>query len=210
MFCLYKWWLVATGLLTVAIALGLIRPWEGGAKDWLHLRLAPAVWQDPTAWISWSGEFLFHLVGFLGFWLLGLLRKSRRMQVLAVCILVSVIGSSVVARAGKFSFGRLRPIVAERNEVPDTFIGPTLKPKYHSFPSGHTAAAFATATPVLLACPPAGIPFTAYATLIAASRTYQNQHYLSDLFAGLIIGIVFSLPTSRLLKDIRKAQNHTQ
>jgi len=223
--CLYFWhaWLhrwkllTALGIATLLLALFVVRPFEGDAKDALHRWLPATDWKDASLWFSWSGEWLYHLVVIAGLWGLGTFLRSRRLQVLGVSVLIAIAAASVTSRIGKSGFGRLRPIVAERHELPDTFIGPTfraktyvvgevanLKPtKFHSFPSGHTAAGFATSMPIQLVHPLIGIPFTAYSAIISLSRTYNNQHYPSDLIAGLILGIACSLPTRRLLKDMR-------
>lgn len=60
-----------------------------------------------------------------------------------------------------------------------------------SFPSGHAASAFATAT-VLQAHYgwKAGVPAYALAGWIAASRMQTSRHYLSDVVAGATLGIL--------------------
>lgn len=60
-----------------------------------------------------------------------------------------------------------------------------------SFPSGHTASAFASATVVQRHYGwKAGVPAYALATFIGASRLSENRHYLSDVIFGATIGIV--------------------
>lgn len=61
-------------------------------------------------------------------------------------------------------------------------------PHSTSFPSGHAASAFAFATAVGIALPPAGIPATATAALVAYSRIHTGVHYPSDAIAGAVIG----------------------
>ncbi|WP_169305329.1 phosphatase PAP2 family protein [Coraliomargarita akajimensis] len=202
-------------LVGVLGALFLVRPFEGGFNDWIQHTFSGDFFNASAEWFSTAGEWFFSTIVVIPCWLLGHFLKSRHFQVLAICILVTFIASSLFVRIGKVGFGRLRPIVAERYEMPDTFVGPTFRAKtyefpqgtvkaakFQSFPSGHTSAAYATSTPVLLAHPIAGAGLTVCSTLIAFSRTHENQHYLSDLFAGLFIGVVFSLPTRRLLKDL--------
>ena len=215
---LHRWKLLTIlGIATVLIALFVIRPFEGGAKDALHRWFAPSRWKDSSLWLSWSGEWLYHLLVVGGLWGLGTILRSRRLQVLGISVLIAIAAASVTSRMGKTGFGRLRPIVAERHELPDTFIGPTFRAKtyvvgdvadlkatkFQSFPSGHTTAGFATSMPIQLVHPVIGIPFTTYSAIISLSRTYNNQHYPSDLFAGLILGMVCSLPTRRLFKEMR-------
>lgn len=66
------------------------------------------------------------------------------------------------------------------------------RPKYYSFPSGHTAASFAVTGVVMLRCGPWAVVFATFcAVLIAFSRVYLRVHYLSDVIAGAILGLIF-------------------
>jgi membrane-associated phospholipid phosphatase len=61
----------------------------------------------------------------------------------------------------------------------------------YSFPSGHTATTFATATVIQHHYGwKAGVPAYALATYVAASRVQMKRHYLSDVTMGAAIGIV--------------------
>jgi membrane-associated phospholipid phosphatase len=59
-----------------------------------------------------------------------------------------------------------------------------------SFPSGHTSAAFCTATSVALRYKKWYFvaPSYLFATSVAWARMYQGVHYPSDVFAGAIVG----------------------
>ena len=57
-----------------------------------------------------------------------------------------------------------------------------------SFPSGHSAAAFAFATGVGHVLPPAAIPLRGLAALVAYSRVHTGVHYPGDVVAGALIG----------------------
>jgi membrane-associated phospholipid phosphatase len=59
-----------------------------------------------------------------------------------------------------------------------------------SFPSGHAAAAFATASVLERHLGyRASLPTLAIATYVAASRLHDNQHYLSDVAFGSALGM---------------------
>jgi membrane-associated phospholipid phosphatase len=61
----------------------------------------------------------------------------------------------------------------------------------YSFPSGHTASAFATATVVQKNFGwKAGIPAFGVASYVAASRIQSKRHYLSDVAFGAAIGVL--------------------
>lgn len=66
------------------------------------------------------------------------------------------------------------------------------RPKYYSFPSGHTTASFSVVAVSLLRCGPWTIlSVTFCAVMIALSRVYLRVHYLSDVVAGAFLGLLF-------------------
>ena len=71
-------------------------------------------------------------------------------------------------------------------------------PTSRSFPSGHTAAAFAFATGVGHVLPVAGIPLHALAALVGYSRVHTGVHYPGDVAAGAMIGIAFAQVTTHV------------
>lgn len=60
-----------------------------------------------------------------------------------------------------------------------------------SFPSGHTTAAFACMTPVVIMGKPwAKICALCFAILMGIARIYLVVHFPSDVLAGMIVGII--------------------
>src|SRR5215203_963350 len=57
-----------------------------------------------------------------------------------------------------------------------------------SFPSGHSASAFAFASGVGASLPVAAMPLRALATLVAYSRVHTGVHYPADVVAGSVLG----------------------
>ena len=63
------------------------------------------------------------------------------------------------------------------------------RPDSSSFPSGHTAAAFAFTGAVTPSWPAAGVVCGATAVMVAAERVHSGAHYPSDVAAGGVIGL---------------------
>jgi membrane-associated phospholipid phosphatase len=74
-------------------------------------------------------------------------------------------------------------------------------PISRSFPSGHTAAAFAFATGAGRELPAARAPLFALAALVGYSRIHTGVHYPSDVLAGALCGIALGEATSRRLRS---------
>lgn len=98
--------------------------------------------------------------------------------------------------------GRRRPDRAAR-QVP--VARHVRMPSSTSFPSGHSAAAFAFATGVGQVLPPAAIPLRGVAALVAYSRVHTGVHYPGDVVAGALIGTVLAQLTTQAL-DRRTAK----
>lgn len=64
------------------------------------------------------------------------------------------------------------------------------RPTSYSFPSGHTASAFAAAIALLWHNKKLGIPTTIFAALMGFSRIYAEVHYCTDVIAGVVSGTI--------------------
>lgn len=99
----------------------------------------------------------------------------------------------------------LKPIVARTrpfdiNTAVDIIIS---KPTDYSFPSGHTSASFATAVVLILSeRKRIWIPALTAAALIAFSRLYLYVHFPSDVFCGIILGIVIAFASVKIVDEI--------
>ena len=74
------------------------------------------------------------------------------------------------------------------------------KPVDYSFPSGHTAASFASVVALFMAGErKLWKPALVLAVLIAFSRLYLYVHYPTDVLGGLILGLIAGYLGSRLV-----------
>lgn len=74
-----------------------------------------------------------------------------------------------------------------------------------SFPSGHTASAFAMATVLVLCLKNKKISLICLSTAVLAgySRIYLAQHFLQDVIAGAITGSIFGLLSFYLIQQAK-------
>ena len=63
-------------------------------------------------------------------------------------------------------------------------------PSSRSFPSGHSAAAFAFSTGVGRVLPTAAVPLHALAAAVAYSRVHTGVHYAADVLAGAALALL--------------------
>ena len=96
------------------------------------------------------------------------------------------IASGVANLVAKPLSGRRRP---DRQEAEELARRHVQMPRSSSFPSGHTASAFAFATAVGKTQPMLSAPLRALATLVGYSRVHTGVHYPADVLGGAFIGV---------------------
>lgn len=114
-------------------------------------------------------------------------KKTRRAGVYsALALLGSVILNNMI----------LKPIVARVRpyEVIDGLTLIVARAKDYSFPSGHTAASFASAVAMFRPLKkPYAFLLLLLAALIAFSRIYVGIHYPTDIIGGLVSGVFLGI-----------------
>jgi membrane-associated phospholipid phosphatase len=77
---------------------------------------------------------------------------------------------------------------------------------YNSFPSGHTTCAFSLffALAVMVATKKYKFLFLIFAILIGYSRIYLSQHFLEDVSAGSLIGILVTIVVGYYIQKSKK------
>ncbi|HXC23409.1 MAG TPA: phosphatase PAP2 family protein [Solirubrobacteraceae bacterium] len=106
-------------------------------------------------------------------------------------------GLIAIALAASVANGPAKLLVRRRR--PSSRSRPTLirMPRSTSFPSGHTAAAFAFTTSACAELPSLAIALVPLASVVAYSRVHAGVHYPSDVAAGIGIGIGSGLLVAR-------------
>jgi membrane-associated phospholipid phosphatase len=83
-------------------------------------------------------------------------------------------------------------------------------PRSRSFPSGHTAAAFAFATAVARVLPAASLPLYALAGLVGYSRVHTGVHYPLDALFGAFSGVALAELTNACLDRLGEVDQPTE
>lgn len=135
-----------------------------------------------------SGGIIFLLIGLC----LILSKKDKKLgiKIILSLIICGICGNLIL----KPAFGRVRPFI--KYNVPIKIAPPI----GNSFPSGHTYSAFATATAIYLNNKKWGIVMILFAILMGFSRLYLFVHYPSDVFFGMILGIVIGYISDNIVE----------
>ena len=100
--------------------------------------------------------------------------------------------------------GRVRPFVF-RPDLP-LLVPP---PGDASFPSGHTAAAFAVVFALKTAGSPLWRPALALAVVTAFSRLYLYVHWPTDILGGVLLGAAVGWAGAKLAEALLRKQKQT-
>ncbi len=177
----------------------LSRWWERAER--VDVALYAAIAQTPTPALDRSMARLSHAADYsrLSLAAAAVLAATggRRGRRAALSGLASVAVTATVVNVGMKPLGRRpRPDRAVK-EVP--IARHVRMPASTSFPSGHSAAAFAFAAGVGHVIPPAAVPLSALAALVAYSRVHTGVHYPGDVVVGALTGTVLGRVTSHRL-----------
>lgn len=151
--------------------------WERHLEHWIVLQRVGWLNQIFIA-LSWIGS-----LGIIWLLIAAVLAVLWRRPSIFFTVLAADVLADLAAELGKAIVRRHRPF--------ETQLGP--KSNAHSFPSGHTATAFACATVLSSFVPRWRVPLFVLATLIGLSRVYNAMHYPTDVLAGAILGVLIAL-----------------
>jgi len=163
------------------------------ANHSLRLRLAekPGAARSLAILFAHSGDSWFWVGGLGLVWWLG----ADFWQERAAILLVSTVILAVIVMAIKFTVRRQRPA--------GEWGGIYRRTDPHSFPSGHAARAAFLAVMALGMGPTwFGLLLLVWAPLVVLARVAMGVHYLSDVLAGVVLGIVFAVVALSLLPQL--------
>ncbi|HPI36792.1 MAG TPA: phosphatase PAP2 family protein [Ignavibacteriaceae bacterium] len=125
--------------------------------------------------------------GAVGTYIYGLSIKNDKTRELGLRLSESVFTTTIITVALKSLFGRNRPSVTNDNSI---FEPLNITWEKTSFPSGHTSIAFAFST--IMAEENNSdlwkILWYSAAVVVGGARVYHNDHWLSDVAAGGLLG----------------------
>jgi len=131
--------------------------------------------------------------------LMAILGGSRTRRAALRGVVSIAITSTLVNLPLKYLTRRDRP-ATRRSDRPL----PISMPGSFSFPSGHSASAFAFATGVATENPRMLLPVLPLAAGVAYSRVHLRVHYPSDVLAGAAIGAMMGLASGALIRSTRR------
>lgn len=132
---------------------------------------------------TYVGDGLFSLF-------LALLLFVLNNRLLGFRILLAFLISGLIAQVLKKAVHLPRPMAALGTDTYRHFIDGVTHSGYNSFPSGHTTSAFALALLCALHTKHPGFRWLFFflACMAGYSRIYLGQHFLPDVFVGMLIG----------------------
>jgi membrane-associated phospholipid phosphatase len=165
------------------------------------------MYPDSQYWIQTSSSVYWLpgiiAIGSLGY---GYMSKDNTVRNNGYELIISIGISQLISELLKLTVNRERPADRYPYEI---FVSSATHGS--SFPSGHTAAAFATATTLALEYRKWYIVVPAYlwAGSVAYSRMYLGKHYPTDVLAGIVIGVGSSYLSRWLKKKLFKEKNNS-
>jgi membrane-associated phospholipid phosphatase len=128
--------------------------------------------------------FVFNIAAPAGVFAAGLINHDKKMQKDAVYMAGGFLASAIITQGMKRIIQRDRPFITYNYIIKRDAGGG------YSMPSGHTTAAFCTATSLSLLFPKWYViaPCYLYAASVGYARMYQGVHYPTDVLVGAVVG----------------------
>ena len=192
-----KSWIRAGEIALTTVCLGFAD--EPVQRFALHLRNNNKAVENVSKYVTkFGGVYEMYTLGTLAAY--GFITKNEKIKTSTLLATQSYLTAGAMEYLLKFLTGRQRPADSDpTTEAEPQFHGPftskqtsgNSKGFSSGFPSGHTTAAFAAATVFAMEYSDRPIvPIIAYsaAGLIGLSRITENKHWITDVFAGAVLG----------------------
>lgn len=133
----------------------------------------------------------------------GILLFIFKKRGLGLMVIASYALSGIIAQVLKYYIVEARPAVFLKDTSYPYFIDDVTLHNLHAFPSGHTSSAFALAATLSFAAKNKNVSllFLLGALAVGYSRIYLAQHFMDDVLAGAVIGIVSSIVCQLFLSE---------
>lgn len=165
---------------------------DSQVHDMMHTFQAPLV-HTTMEWITLGGRWWLLLMVGSAMAGAGWLAASRgavagvTLRHAGLSALLGILSANVCTRVAKRLIGRARPFLLDQGI---THWGPSLTIGFDSLPSGHATTAVAFATVLWGAYPRLRPWVVLYATVVCLSRLYLDVHFLTDVLAGALVGVI--------------------
>lgn len=185
--------LAAIAAVLAALTLAGLLAWDEPVRQYMMTEGAKA-YRWLAGPVSRYGDFPYLLGGGVVLLFVSLRVRRPAWSRLLVAMILGGVVAGLASNIVKLGTGRTRPRV---QEVAQGWYGPrhagewvSLRHNFQAFPSSHAAAAFGFFVPLALSRRRAGAAGLAAAVLICWSRVQLNAHYVSDVAAGALLGLV--------------------
>lgn len=181
----------------------LLNQEKGGFVLWLNARHTP-FWDGFFKYFTFLGDGIFFGIIVLVFLMY---RYYYALMGLVTFLTSGVLFSQVLKKTIFRSFPRPKGYFGE--DFPLNYVEGVTAHAHQSFPSGHTATAFALFCMLSLMVKNKawGVLFFICAWLVAVSRSYLILHFFIDTYFGAIIGVLCGLLTFYFFEKSNLSQN---
>ena len=190
-------WLIAIvlGVLVVTLAFSI----DASVHAWQKKH----VWKNITVLrrnVTRATDWPAHVVVGLSFAALAWWRGSQKWTrvVLAMVAAGALAGTS--AYALKVATGRVRPSV----KIEKVWGKQSLKQNYQAFPSGHSAVTAGFFAVLFFVNWRVGLLCLPIPLFVAFSRVFLGAHYLSDVVAGMVLGILSAMLIAHFMLEANR------
>jgi membrane-associated phospholipid phosphatase len=185
----------AAGLLAAAFLLLMVLAasvaWWDRPAAWWGRSLAGSEWHAVANWVTEIGRGTWTFIATAVLGVAGLLWRRPGLVGGSILVAASAAGAGIAANAIKILVGRARPKLLFAEE---SFYGAapfSVGYDFASFPSGHTATAFASAAALWVLLPSGRWLWAAVAVAVAITRVVLGSHFVADVVAGGLLGAAF-------------------